>query len=160
MVGSLTVAGSVLWLPLRNGEAQPQTKADQLYGLHREAVALYRAGRYERAARHYHELVKLHPGSIDLLKDFMWVLWRANHKERASEVAVQIIFLKADDTEAWNFLGSTQMELGRRRQAIQAFETSLQLNPTQLRLWRVVAQLYLDLRQYDQAIHLVSQLLQ
>ncbi|MBI3321381.1 MAG: tetratricopeptide repeat protein, partial [Candidatus Omnitrophica bacterium] len=137
----------------------PSFSTDMLTSMQEEAISNYRAGHYQRAARRYEELVKRQPENVEFLRDLMWVLWKAGRTAEAAKAATRITALQGADLEAWNLFGNAMVKLGRPKEAVAAFEASLRLNPEQLPIWRDVSLLLVELRQYDQARTVVSQLL-
>ncbi|MDP3722746.1 MAG: tetratricopeptide repeat protein [Candidatus Omnitrophota bacterium] len=160
-VASVAVGGLLFLVAATSEPSRAHAlQTDQVSAIQQEAIGFYRAGQYDRAAKRYRQLLALQPGNVELLKDLMWVSWHAKRFEEVMKVAEQVLAHAADDAEVWKLMGNAQMALGRNTEAIQAFERSLLFNPDQLSVSRLIAQLWLDLRQYDAATALLVQLAQ
>lgn len=159
---AVLAAGAVAALVLGPSRAAAQSTLapERLTAIQQDAIASYRAGRYERAARRYQELVTLQPENVGFLKDLMWVLWRAERLDEAANAARQVTVRQPGDLEAWNLLGNVLTTLGKPQEALAAFEHSLRVDPEQLRVWGSVARLYLDVEDYAKAEELMTRLLQ
>ena len=68
--------------------------------LHAQAVASYREGRYEEAAKLYRQILADDPKNVGLLRDLMWVLWKSEHFQESGEIASLVLKLRPDDSEA------------------------------------------------------------
>ena len=95
----------------------------------REAIA-----DFEGARRNFPDTAENHAAYARLL-------YRAGRIQGAILAANRAVRLNPDDAETWKFIGLVQMQLGNTEQAAKAYERSLQINPGQPDLQRLLEQL-------------------
>ena len=131
--------------------AEPGALA-QAAALRREGASLVGRGLYSQAAEPYRKASALRAGDLSLLKDLMWVLWRAGDREGAIDAASRALRMKKDDLEALNLLAVAQFAAGHYREAFQSYLASDALAPDQVDVKRALATLYEKEKDYAHAL--------
>lgn len=89
-----------------------------------KAYALYKSGDAAAARLAYDELVALDPYSVDAIYNSALLKAAAGDKEEAADDLGRLVATKNDDTAALLLLGRLNAELGKRDEAIKAYETA------------------------------------
>ncbi len=152
------VAVRILSIDKNEAEAKDMIKRAPSAELRARAVAFYRAGEYEKAVDAYQHLLAQSPKSAGILKDIYWCLWQLGKYPEVTDIAVQITDLDPRDADAWNLLGRAYVANEKLEEGLQAYERSLSINPKQPDTQRVVGRLHVDLREFDSAINVLSDL--
>jgi tetratricopeptide (TPR) repeat protein len=119
--------------------------------LREEGAAAYRAGDCERAIAIYESIAAQEPGNPEIRKDLMWVLFESERYERCAEIAAELIKLAGDDREAHHLRVNALHRAGRYREALDAADRSLALNPGQADEQLARTQILEALRDYERA---------
>lgn len=95
-----------------------------------EAIAAYRSADHVRAQRVCHEIIQAnaqHPYALNLLGV---MLMEAGDLPLAHEHLRQCVSYHAHWAQAWNNLGVCEQRMGRRLEALAAYERALAINPS------------------------------
>ena len=111
-----------------------------------------RQGLYTQAVEPYRKAAAIRVGDRALLKDLMWVLWRAGDREGAIDAATRALSMKKDDLEALNLLAVAQFAAGHYGEAFQSYLASDALAPKQVDVKRALATLYERDKDYERAL--------
>ena len=131
----------MLWESIGQPTIQTETKTD-----------VYRSGDYDTAIYQYVSALALNPANVDLRRDLMWVLWRAQRFESCADAARSVLEYREDDLEALNLVGRCLQMLGRPKEALAAYDRSLSVQPDQPTARWARADLLETLRDYEAAI--------
>lgn len=123
-----------------------------------QAVQFYRLGRYEESIPLYQRLLRADPQNMDNLRDLMWVSWYGGRYDDVIAAASRIVATQKKDYEAWHMLARAYFAVGDRVQALKAFEMCQQLVPNEREMRLVEARLHVDLKDYDKALQILSEL--
>ena len=87
----------MLWESIGQPTNPTETKTD-----------VYRIGDYDAAIHQYAAALASNPANVDLRRDLMWVLWRAQRFESCADTARSVLEYMEDDLEALNMVGRCQ----------------------------------------------------
>lgn len=150
------VANKILALRKDDKEALDMIQRSKTAETRADAVKNYRNGRFVEAADRYKQLLDQNPNNLGLLKDMYWSLWQTGRFQELVPISEQITKLSPNDAEAWNLLGRSLVANNKIEEGLKAYEKSLALKPNQPDTERVVGRLKVDLRQFDEAIGILS----
>ena len=131
----------MLWESVGQPTIPTETKTD-----------VYRNENYDTAIHQYRSALASNPANVDLRRDLMWVLWRAQRFESCADIAQSVLEYKEDDLEALNLVGRCLQMLGRSREALVAYDRSLSIQPDQPTVRWARVDLLETLRDYEAAL--------
>jgi tetratricopeptide (TPR) repeat protein len=146
-------------------EAAKRAKADShapaagtLAALHEAGLGHIRAGRYLDAQRCCQQALAIDAEHAEILHLMGLVSCHAKQYDHAVEWISRAI-RRDPKPEYLSSLGTALAQLGRREEALKAFDKAVQLKPDDAELWRNLANLLADLQRSDQALLCFQQVL-
>ncbi len=151
-------AKKILTLNKSDQEAKDMLTKAPLASLRARAIQSYKAKRYQDAIDAYQKLLAHSPNSASILKDIYWCQWQLGHYKDVTDIATNLTELYPNDPEVWNLLGRAHVANDKLEEGLRAYNRSLELKPSQPDTQRVVGRLHVDLREFDNAIGVLSEL--
>ena len=108
---------------------RPAGPKEQVRWLEATAEVLIRQGREEEAERKLREALKSHPHRVEFLNLLGIALRRQRKASEAALVLTQAIAVLPTEPSLWVNLGNAYRDLGRNREAAQAYRRALELDP-------------------------------
>lgn len=89
------------------------------------AAMMFDKGRYEEAAAHYQESLKLFPGGLGLLRELLRTQMKLDDHDAAAETLTELLEIQPDHPEHLANLARVRVKQNRPADAIELFEQSL-----------------------------------
>lgn len=120
--------------------------------LRTQAIDHFRQGLFREAARLFRVEATSAPAEGDAWRDAMWAHWFAGQFVGARQAGHKLLEVKPRDLEGLNLTARAHLFAGERRDALEDYLDSLEVDATQLTPRRAVARLYEWFREYRRAI--------
>lgn len=88
-------------------------------------------GEYDKAIAEYNKTLEYYPGAENALFNLGWIYIKTDKMPTAITTFEKLVELSPDYYEAFNLLGVAYNEVGKKREAVKAWKTSLNLQADQ-----------------------------
>jgi len=112
-----------------------QMLADRLFQKAFPGAKWYQLGDYEKAAKAFHEVVRLNPSYVHAWYNLGTAYEGLRQYGQAARAFQEAIRLKPDLAAAWGHLGNAYRGLGQFDQAVEAFQQTVRLKPDDAEAW-------------------------
>ncbi len=116
--------------------------------------------RYDEAASHYAECVRLLPNSGEYHYRLGSALMILGRYEEAAEQCLEVVHRVPDHVEAWYLLGLARWHEGESEKALRAFRRAVEIDPQSGKSWAMIGKALLRLGQREEARAALHQALQ